>query len=344
MKILSGLILGLVFMGSVHAQGSINELLAAGIEDAKHFTTGYIAPASDALAYGINTNWFNNAKVPKRFSFEISIVGNMTFVKDKHNRFNMETADYENIRFEDGSSSKMVATALGENNPDVNVVITYDDELFGPILGDQEFVLTLPQGLASEGLKFVPNGYLQASFVPFKGTQVRAHFFPQVKSKDFKVGMYGFGVQYDFTSLLPADKVLPLAVSGLVAYTHLDGFYDFTDKEYISGENQRVDTDVNTLTYQLIVGTKLPVINFYGALGFLSSKNRTDLLGTFVVADESLLAGPAKTVKDPFSIKSKTQGITGTLGANLKLGVFGLNAAYTLADFNSAVLGINFGF
>ena len=33
-----------------------------------------------------------------------------------------------------------------------------------------------------------------------------------------------------------------------------------------------------------------------------------------------------------------------TLGANLKLGFFGINADYTIAEYDSASLGINFGF
>jgi hypothetical protein len=33
-----------------------------------------------------------------------------------------------------------------------------------------------------------------------------------------------------------------------------------------------------------------------------------------------------------------------TLGANLKLAFFGINADYTFADYNSISFGINFGF
>ena len=33
-----------------------------------------------------------------------------------------------------------------------------------------------------------------------------------------------------------------------------------------------------------------------------------------------------------------------TLGANLKLGFFGINVDYTFAEYNSASLGINIGF
>ncbi|MBR9915425.1 MAG: hypothetical protein GYB32_11460 [Algicola sp.] len=331
--------IGLVSLGALtlNAQENVNDLLAAGIADAQRYTQNYIAPASEAVGFGINNGWFNNAKSPKRFGFELSVIGNVGFIKDEKKSFQMNIADYENIRFENGSSSQMVATALGNNDPDVTVIITYDD----PIFGSQETELILPTGIGSEGINIIPTGFLQASFSPFKGTQIKGRFFPKVDTEDTKIGLYGFGIQQEFTSWLPADKVLPVAISGLVAYTHLDGSYDFTDAEFVDGDNQRVDTDVNTLLLQLIVGTKLKIINFYGGLGYITGTSKTDLLGTYRVTDGFLFS---EEINDPFSIEQDISGIRGTVGANLKLGFFGLNADYTIAEFDSATLGINFSF
>ncbi|WP_299339441.1 DUF6588 family protein [uncultured Psychroserpens sp.] len=322
---------------SAKAQENINDLLAAGIADAKRFTQDYIAPASEGLGFGINNGWFNNAKAPKRFSFELSIIGNVGFIKDDKKSFQMNVADYENIRFDDGSPSKMVATALGNNDPDIRIIITYDD----PIFGNQETELILPTGIASENINIIPTGFLQASFSPFKGTQVKGRFFPKIESEDAKVGLYGIGLQQDFTSWLPADKIFPVAISGLVAYTNLDASYDFTDVEIVEGENQRIETNVNTFLFQLIVGTKLKIINFYGGLGYVTGTSTTDLLGTYRVTDGFLFS---QDIIDPFSIEQDISGVRATVGANLKLGFFGLNADYTIAEFDSATLGINFSF
>lgn len=319
------------------AQENLNDLLAAGVEDAKRFSSDYIAPANEGLAFGINNGWFNNAKAPEKYSFELSIVGNASFIDDDKTAFQMNVADYQNIRFEDNSPSKMVATALGHNDPDINIVVTYDDPLFG----EQETTLTLPTGIGSENINLIPTGFLQASFSPFEGTQIKGRFFPKVEAEDAKVGLYGIGIQQELTSWLPADKVIPVAVSGLIAYTHLDGEYDFTDQQFVDGEDQRVSTDVNTLLAELIVGTKLPVINFYGALGYMTGKTTTDLLGTYRVTDGVLFS---EEVNDPFSIEQDVSGMRATLGTHLKLGFFALNADYTLAEFNSASVGLNFSF
>ena len=328
----------LVFFGITYcavAQDNANDLLVAGIHDAQTFTGDYLTPATEGIAYGINSGWFNNAKAPHRFAFEISIIGNTTFISDAKKKFEMNISDYDNIRFPDNSPSRTVASALGHNDPDVTVIATYED----PIFGSQEVELTLPTGIGSENVNIIPSAFLQASFSPFKGTQVKARYFPKVNSGDVKVGLYGFGLQQEFTTFIP--KVLPIAVSGLVAYTHLDAGYDFTDSNLVEGENQRIDTDVNTLLFQLIVGTRLKIINVYGGLGYISGKSTSDILGTYVVTNGILFS---EAITDPFSVKQDISGLRGTLGANLKLGFFGLNADYNIGEFNSASVGINFSF
>ena len=104
---------------------------------------------------------------------------------------------------------------------------------------------------------------------------------PKINTDDAKLGFYGVGLQHEFTSLLPADKILPIAVSGVIGYTHLNGSYDFTDEGVISGEDQRLETKMNTWVFQAIVSTKLPIINFYGGLGYVTGKSEIDVLGTY---------------------------------------------------------------
>lgn len=324
-------------ISTLNAQENINDLLTAGIQDAQRFSADYLAPASEGLAFGINNGWFNNAKSPKKYGFEISLIANASFIKEEKKSFEMNVADYNNIRFEDNSSSKIVATILGQNDPDITIFITYDDPLFG----NQEVSLTLPTGIGSENINLIPTAFLQASFSPFEGTQLKGRFFPNVDTDEVKIGFYGLGIQQEFTSWLPADSVLPVAISGLVAYTHLNGSYDFTDGQYVKGENQKIDTKVNTLLFELLVGTKLKVINFYGGLGYLNGKSTTDLLGTYRVTDGLLFS---QDIEDPFSVEKDVSGVRATVGANLKLGFFSLNADYTLAEFDSASVGLNFSF
>jgi hypothetical protein len=337
MKKLLTVISLILFSQSNIAQQNLNDLLAAGVNDAKTFSESYLLPATNGLAYGISSGWFNNAKTPKKYSFELSIIGNTSFIKDENKSFNLNVSNFENIRFPDNSPSKNVATALGHNDPEVTVLVTYQD----PIFGNQEVELTLPTGIGSSNVDLIPTAFLQGSFALFEGTQIKGRFFPKVETEDVKIGLYGVGIQQEFTTWLPEDSNFPLAISGLVSYTHLDANYDFTNTEVVDGENQQVQTNVNSLLFQLIAGTNFKVLNFYGAVGYLSATSETDLLGTYRVSDGILFS---EEIVDPFSVDSKTNGVTATLGANVKAGFFGINASYTLADFDTASLGINFMF
>lgn len=327
----------IIIVFPVQSQDNIDDLLAAGVNDAKRFSQDYLAPATEGLAYGINNGWFNHAKGQKQFGFEIGLIANTSFINDDKKTFEMRASDYENIRFLDNSTSKNVATALGHNDPDITVVITYDD----PIFGNQETELTLPTGIGSTGVNIIPAAFLQAAFSPFRDTQIKARYFPKIETEDVKTGLYGVGIQQEFTAWLPRDKFFPVAISGLIAYTHLDGSYDFTDSNLVEGSNQQVQTDINTFLFELIASTNFKVLNAYGAIGYLSGKSQTDLLGTYVVTDGLLYS---ESIVDPFSIEEKVNGIRTTLGANLKLGFFSLNVDYTFAEFNSASLGLNFSF
>ena len=315
------------------AQTDINNILAAGLNDAEQFTTDYLSPASEGAMYSISNGWYNSADAKPLAGFEISIIGNMSSFKNKDDKkaFELNTADYENLQFVDDSSSKMVSTSLG----DIEGVRVFVEDESGLLREEFE----LPSGLASENINFIPSAFIQASVGIIKGTELKARFLPKINTEEFGMGLYGFGVQHEFTKHLPADKILPVAISGVIGFTHLDASYDFTNTGIIAGQDQKLDIAMNTWVFQAVVSTKLPIINFYGGLGYLTGKSTTDVLGTYIVS------GPfPQTYEDPFSISNDVSGVTANVGAKLKLGFFRLNVDYTLAEFNNLSVGINFGF
>lgn len=326
----------LFFTGiGAYAQQNINDLLAAGINDAQRFTTDYLAPATEGIMYSMSNGWFNSADAKPLGGFEISIIANYSPVKDEKQSFTLNTADYENLRFQNGATSGLVSTALGDIE---GVIMVVEGPLPG---GADDAVFELPTGLGSEGVNFVPSAFIQASVGLIKGTEVKARFLPKINTDDVKIGFYGFGLQHEFTKWLPADKLWPVAISGLIGYTRLDGEYDFTDTNLVEGENQRLDTSANTWVFQAIASTRLPVINFYGSVGYVTGTSETDVLGTYRVR-QGLLADT--TVTDPFSVSNDASGVVATLGAKLKLGFFRFHIDYSLAEFNTLSAGINFGF
>ena len=328
---------GVLLLSAVgYSQSNVNELFAAGINDAEKFTDSYFGPVSEAAIYSLANGWYNSADSKPLGGFEISIIGNMTSFKNKEDKksFVLNTADYENLQFVDGSSSQPVSTALG----DLEGIRVFVEGEVGPLTTREEF--ELPTGLASENINFIPTAFLQLSVGLIKGLEVKARFLPKIATDDVAIGLYGVGLQYDFSKLLPADKILPIALSAVVGYTQLNATYDFTNSNIVDGSDQKIDVDMNVLSIQAIASTKLPIINFYGGIGYVSGKSTTDVLGTYRVQ-----SGPFQdTYIDPFSLTRKASGVSGTLGAKLKLGFFRLHADYSLAEFNNLTIGVNFGF
>ena len=318
------------------AQSNANDIFAAGVEDAERFTNDYFGPLSEGALYSISNGWYNSGKAKPLGGFEISIIGNMANFKNKDDKktFVLNTADYENLQFVDGSASKVVASALGDLE---GIRVFVEGEIAPGITQREEF--ELPSGLSGEGINFVPSAFIQASVGLIKGIELKARFLPKVDTDDVSVGFYGVGLQHELTSLLPAEKIWPIAISGVIGYTHLDGSYDFTDTGVIAGQDQRIEMSMNTWTFQAVVSTKLPVINFYGGIGYLKGKSTTDFLGTY---ESGFITSPS--VEDPFSLTREVGGVTANVGTKLKLGFFRLHADYTIAAFNSLSFGINFGF
>ena len=320
------------------AQSDFNDVFAAGVEDAEQFTTDYIAPLSESVIYSISTGWYNTADAKPFAGFEISVIGNITGFKNKTDKktFILDPANYTNLDFVDNPGvARPVSSALGELEG-VNVFV---EGQVGGVTVREEF--ELPSGLSSEGIDFIPSGFLQGSVGLLKGTELKARFLPKINYEDASIGLYGFGIQHDFTKLLPADKILPVAISAVIGYTNISGDYDFTNATLIDGENQRIETTIDTWAFNAVVSTRLPVINFYGGVGYITGKSETDVLGTYRVT-----RGPfsSETYVDPFSITKKVNGVTANVGTKLKLGFFRLNVDYTIAEFSTLTAGINFGF
>ncbi|MEN3322921.1 DUF6588 family protein [Mariniflexile soesokkakense] len=343
MKKISLLMLFCITTISSKAQ-DIDALLTAGVKNAERFANDYLMPGTNGLMHSMNANWFNTADAKPLGGFEISIVANAASIKNDHKSFLMNIADYNSdpdqdftVEFTDQSSSKLVATALGENDPDIDIIVRYEDAF----LGEQQERITLPSGIGSASANLLPTAFIQGALGFGSGIELKARFVPKIDTEDIDLSMYGAGLQVEFTKWLPADKILQVAVSGLVAYTHLDGSYDLTDSSGINGDNQRLENGTNTWLFQLIASTKLPVINFYGGVGYIKGKSESDLLGTYTVSNGPLFS---QTITDPFSVSSEVSSVRGTLGTKLKLGFFRLNAEYHLAEFNAFSVGINFGF
>lgn len=327
--------LGTLCSFSLSTAQDLGDLLIAGVNDAKRFATDYLAPVSEASIYSIANGWYNTAEAKPWGGFEVSIIGNLTDIKNKDDKktFILDPSDYENLDFvDDPGQPRAVSTALGDME---GVLIFVEDE-------ESREEIELPAGLAAEDFDFIPSGYLQASAGLFKGLEIKARFLPKLKfdNDNVEIGLFGAGLQYEFTKLLPADKLWPVAIAAVIGYTDLDGTYDFTESVVIDGDDQRIEASFRTLNFNAVISTRnIPIINFYGGIGYVTGTSDMEVLGTYEVNSDS----STTTISDPFTITNNVNGIIGNLGTKLKLGFFRVDAAYNIAEFNTFTVGVHFG-
>lgn len=332
-KILFGV--SLLLGGTLFAQDQIQDILRAGFEDATHFSKDYIAPVSDAAIYSMANGWYNSGKTKDLFHFEISIISNLSIVPDDKQNFTLNTNDYNYIQFPDGSTSKQVASILGHNNSDQVVQVEYQTEK-----GTETASIVLPQGLGDDNVNFVPTAYLQGSLGLIKGFEIKLRYFPEIDYDGAKTKFYGAALQHEFTSWLAGEDVFPVGISALIGYNRLEGSYDLESTQ-MSATGQQIDTEMNSWIFTAIVSTNLPVINFYGGLGYVNGDSTTRLKGVYTI-DGGPLAG--QTISNPYSVSSDVGGVNATLGTKLKLGFFRINASYSFQEYQNINLGINFGY
>ncbi|NEV93861.1 hypothetical protein G3567_06825 [Psychroflexus sp. YR1-1] len=318
-----------------YAQSGIENLLRSGIDDANKFANAYINPGSEAVIYSLANGWYNTAKVKSLGGFEISVIGGISEIGDDKTSFALNENDYSSLRFESGPGIQQVGTVLGQNSPDISMIITENDQNLGSI--------TLPQGLASENVEYLPNLILQGSVGLLFSTELKLRFLPEVETQDVTAQFYGVGLQHEFTDWIPGLKVLPIAISGFVGYNSFESEYRFSSQStFISGSNQSIVSDIESWHYALVASTKLPIINFYGSIGAVSGSADSALKGEYTISSGvSQIEGA--TIVDPLSTSSSVSGFRATVGTKLTLAFFRLNVDYSFQEFNSLNVGINFG-
>ncbi len=315
-----------------YAQNNIDQLLELGIANAQRFGKDYFTPAGEALVNNMSNGWYKTAKVKKLWYFDIGIVGNLSFIRDEKQSFILNVTEYDGVFFQDGSPSKVIATAFGENPAETTLVL--DQGAGAPV------IVALPDGIGGMSTGMIPSGFLQASMGISRSTEIKFRGLPTTKVRDnATIGLYGVGLQHEFTDWIFAWKRLPFRVSAIVGYTRVKGMYNFESSEQITAEGQEIRLRSNSWLVSAIMSTKLPKLNFYGGFGFYTGSNTADVLGRYTVQNGPLAS---QAVVDPISIKNTTNGVKATFGSSMKISFFRVNLDYTLQNYNNLSFGVDF--
>lgn len=328
----------------------VGKLLAAGADDARLLIEPYIAPAVNAFGAAMGSGWYNTAETHKLGGFDITFTANVGVVPKKFETFTIDN---------DALSLLKLANPADNQSPTIA-----GDKVNGPMLvynlGDySETAFECPPGLNTN---YVPSAMIQAGVGLIKGTELMVRFLPNIKYKENEIGIWGLGGKHDIKQWIPGLKSMPVfQMSIMYGFTKLHTFIDvnITPENINAGglpgsdasewDNQMAKIVVRSQTANLLVSANLPVVCFYGGVGFVSSKTNLKLEGDYptVVIDGSLPA--VEVLQDPINMTIKNQDGSVTkprlnAGIRFKLAVVTLHFDYSWSNYSVLSGGLGFTF
>ncbi|MDZ4714291.1 MAG: DUF6588 family protein [Cytophagales bacterium] len=307
---------------------------SGGAANVRYLVAGYVTPLAEDFGALANSAWYNTGENHKKFGFDLSVSVNTIFVSSTSNYFNIDNTKLTGVSYLGTLSGSIPApTAYG---PESDIPsFTYNG---GPNAG-LGFNGTGGGNISKDvpiGSLVVPT--LQGGIGLVKNTDLRFRFTPAVTISGTELKSWGVGIQHDIKQHFPGIKLAPFSMSVLVAYskltvtTSLGGLYN-TAAGSGTFAGQEAVGETSAYTAQLLISKSVPVVTFYGGLGFNSATTTYAVNGSYYVDKAKTVVGDVTlspvTIKDPYSQEFSTSGFRATGGIRLKFGPFFLNGDYT---------------
>jgi len=328
----------------------IGNFIAAGPADAEILLEAYLSPWINAFGGSLTGGWYNTAKPHELGGFDVTLTFNTAFVPTQFETYNVSELGLQSLALEAGANpiSPTVAGST-DGGPQMQYALE----------GFQQDAFYLPPGT---GLAYVPTPMMQVGVGLWFGTEIMGRFFPPVTIKQAKVGMWGLGLKHDIKQWIPGLKDVPvLNISVMGGYTKLNsslgmevtpekvGLQDYITDDPSVWDNQEMILKTSSFTGNLLISADIPVVTFYGGIGFASTKTNLKFEGNYPMVIEDggeLIFGPVENPID-FEVKNKDGGITKprlNAGIRFKFGVFTMHFDYVRATYNVASFGLGISF
>jgi hypothetical protein len=342
----------ILFHNISHAQvKDLGSLMAAGAEDAELLLAPYMAPYVNGFGAALAGGWYNTANTHKLGGFDITFTMNIAAVPEKFKTFDLANIELRNLRLNDQNES-LTPTIAGAK--DAGPQLNYN------LSGYNVRAFNMPQGI---NWRYIPAPMIQAGLGLIKGTEVIGRYMPDIKISDSKIGLWGIGVKHDVKQWIPGLKKLPvLNIALMYGYTKLHTNIGLSvtpedinaqslsvDPEYTGNwDNQELNFIARSHTANLLISANLPVVCFYGGVGFISTKTNLSLLGDYPfvsIGTGTPYVGPyVAVINNPLdmTIKNQDGGITKpryNLGIRFKMAVITIHFDYTRANYNVFTAG-----
>src|SRR5450759_3521505 len=280
-KRLGALLSSLLFISTISFSQFDNiDFLRSAPADGAKFAQAYISPWANAFGAGMNGGWYNTAKPHKFGGFDITTGINIGLVPSSDATFELSSI---------GLSSSVTGTGTASTVAGPNTK--------GPAMTYNAGGVTLASFNAPPGTnwKIMPVPTAQIGIgLPF-GTELKVRFIPKISIKNGDISLWGVGLVHSVMQYLPGNKLLPFDVSLFAGYTKLTGNVPLALKPDLSVtqaytapyntasafDNQNMNITVSALNVSAIASLNLPVITFYGGLGYCKTKTLMEFTGDF---------------------------------------------------------------
>lgn len=320
--------------------------------DGAKLLEAYITPWANAFGAGLNGSWYNTAKPHKIGGFDVTFGINTGIVPSSAETFDLSDL---NLSSNITPSSGLAPTIAGpdENGP----MMTYSVD------GVALATFNTPPGTA---WKYIPVPTLQVGIGLPMGTELKGRFIPRIPIQEGDIMLWGVGLMHSIMQYIPGNDLVPVDASLFAGYTRINGNVPLslvpsasvpqnysTYDPFLDFNDQNMSATVEALNISAIASLNLPVITFYGGLGYSRTRTFIELSGNFPTPvlvpgttpyaeynDSGVRTGESfPTIDIPdFS------GVRTNIGFRVKLAVVTFHADYTRAQYNvlSTGLGVSF--
>jgi hypothetical protein len=337
-------------------------------EDVNKLFQGYVSPYANAIGANLNAGWYNTAKVHKLGGFDLTATFNFAFVPDLDKTFDLSKLDLTGTV----EGNPIAPTAAGERQAGPTVAYYVNDPRPG---NNDQFKLAefkTPQGT---GLGFLPTPMLQLGIGLIKGTEITGRYMPTLSLGDNtgELGLWGIAVKHSIKQWIPVlEKIPVLQLSAFGGYTSFSSAFNLSFKpedlsygdivavdnttDAVTFDNQEMILDITSFTASVLVSANLPVVCFYGGIGFATTNTDLKLNGYFPTpvpyidnANVGIQVTDASVVENPLNIniKNKEGGKTDprlNVGMRIKLGIITFHGDYTYSNYSIVTGGIGISF
>lgn len=327
----------------------LGDFFGSGQENAELLFKSYFSPWVNALGASLNGGWYNTAKPHQLGGFDLTITANTAIIPDIDKTFDISKLGLTNVNYPEGS---LAATVAGKRDGGVPIVYTPEPTNFP----NQNVTINTPNG---SGIGFMVTPMAQLGIGLIKDTELNFRYMPRVNVGNYgNIGLWGIGVKHSIKQWIPVISKVPvfqLSVQGGFTKFNTNINLNVTPETYgLTGNgdysDQNLGLEVKSFTASLLVGANLPVISFYGGVGFATTNANLSLNGNFplptvnssgelTVTDVENPVDVDITNSDGSKVKPRLNA-----GMRIKMGILTLHGDYTYANYSVASVGIGISF